>query len=279
LADLGVFRLHFGVQTLSDPLRDLLGRRETASEAFRKIQPFLSDPRFVCSVDLLYGIPGQTAEDFLGDIRTLSESGADGFAFYGLNFSGALRRHMETHRMTECDPIEKFRMYFLGRAEIRSKGYAERFFSHFGNSRDLNLYSTYPARNEYGLAFGARADGRIGRLHFRHLPLKRYLDAVNDGRLGVEWAYLEDGSRAFISDLETGLMSTFVPESALSRAKETAGASLEGIVDLWRHSGLVEKENGGFRLTFSGCYLLADMMRQVRRLHGSSGTIPPHHIP
>lgn len=63
LWDLGFRRLHVGVQTLEEPLRREIGRRDSSETVLERIADCLSRG-FVTTVDLLYGLPGQTVAGF-----------------------------------------------------------------------------------------------------------------------------------------------------------------------------------------------------------------------
>jgi oxygen-independent coproporphyrinogen-3 oxidase len=70
----GVTRLSFGFQSLDDRNLSLLGRIHSAD----RCRAILADPlltRFVSiAVDLMYGLPGQTAESCVGTLRIVAES-------------------------------------------------------------------------------------------------------------------------------------------------------------------------------------------------------------
>jgi coproporphyrinogen III oxidase-like Fe-S oxidoreductase len=74
LAEMGIRRIHFGVQTLADPVRQLIRRREPAQSVLEKVTNAVRTGQIV-SVDLIFGLPGQTLTGFLVSPRWLRYSG------------------------------------------------------------------------------------------------------------------------------------------------------------------------------------------------------------
>jgi len=89
LDTLGFTRLHIGVQSLEDPVRRLISRREPAATVLEKIVRAV-EMGWVVSVDLIFGLPGQSLEGLLTDVKKLTEAGVHGFSLYELQLSSSL---------------------------------------------------------------------------------------------------------------------------------------------------------------------------------------------
>jgi oxygen-independent coproporphyrinogen-3 oxidase len=266
--ELNIRRIHVGIQTLRDDLREFIGRRENAKTVESKIKLLVRD-EFITSADILYGIPGQDFDDVRSDISFLIENGLDGFALYELQISRVLDKIIRKNPELIPDKLKSYQMVLMGKKFLNEAGYQNVFFNHYGNHRDKNLYFTFPARNEDCLAFGTIADGLIGPLFYRHLPLKKYNDAIKSGSPGIDFAFAEDDQRITIRAFESYLMATRIPESAIETMINTFGHSFHGIWDMWVAAGLVEKTDGtpDYALTGNGCWLLSTMMERLRQLH------------
>lgn len=85
--DAGANRFSFGVQSFDTKLRKSLGRRlpkEDLIERINRIKELGGDQACVV-VDLIYGLPGQTLEDWLEDVRIVQEeTRLDGVDLYRL---------------------------------------------------------------------------------------------------------------------------------------------------------------------------------------------------
>jgi len=73
LADCGVNRLSLGVQSFSDAMLSFLGRVHTAAQGERAIQAAYDAGIHNLSLDLMYGLPGQTLTDVRCDVERLSQ--------------------------------------------------------------------------------------------------------------------------------------------------------------------------------------------------------------
>lgn len=80
---MGVNRLSLGVQSFDDDVLAILGRAHTAQEAIDAVK--MAKGRFEnVSVDLMAGIPGQSAESFIRSVETAIELGVKHVSVYPL---------------------------------------------------------------------------------------------------------------------------------------------------------------------------------------------------
>lgn len=267
MADQGLRRIHVGVQTLDDTLRLLIGRTSRGREVRERLADLIT-PEFITSVDVLYGLPGQPREKFLDDLESLIDLGVDGFALYELNVTPRMERRLAGRAEYGIDKLVNYGMLLEGKKLLNRRGFMNVFFNHYGGPRDRNLYFTHPGRGEGCLAFGAIADGKLGPLSFRHNKYLSYMRAVQSGRMGLESGYIEDTWRARVSRFESALMSGTVREDERALMAVNFGPSFSGIWDLWLETGLLQpgEHPGDNILTGSGCWLLANMLEQLRRI-------------
>ncbi|MDE5819419.1 MAG: radical SAM family heme chaperone HemW [Lachnospiraceae bacterium] len=170
LADLrriGINRISIGVQSLQDDELALLGRIHRAAEVYR-LWEWTEQLQFRNrSLDLMSGIPGQTAESFLD---TLNKAAAlepehisaysliveEGTPFYAMYPNGAVDE--ETDR----------KLYALTKEVLKKHGYERYEISNYakdGYACRHNL--TYWMRGEY-LGFGLGAASLMGDVRFRN---------------------------------------------------------------------------------------------------------------
>lgn len=79
----GVNRLSLGVQSLDDARLKFLGRQHSAGEALRALDAAKGTFRSV-SVDLIYSLPDQTADDWRAELSRTLSLGADHLSLYEL---------------------------------------------------------------------------------------------------------------------------------------------------------------------------------------------------
>lgn len=85
LCHAGVNRISLGVQSFQPPLLRFLERTHTPEEAAGVLRQLL--PRFrSVGVDLIFGVPGQTLEQWRADLRRVIDLGVPHVSTYGLTF-------------------------------------------------------------------------------------------------------------------------------------------------------------------------------------------------
>ncbi len=85
LRQAGVTRLSLGLQTPEDPLLAGIGRRHTLADFLRVYHSARAMGTFSISVDLIFGLPGQTLEGFLKGLDQVLALEPDHLSLYGLD--------------------------------------------------------------------------------------------------------------------------------------------------------------------------------------------------
>lgn len=257
LWSLGFRRLHVGAQTLEDPVRRLLGRREPGETVVRKLARAL-DLGFVTSVDLLYGLPAQSAAGWIDSLERLAGIDLHGFSVYEIQATPRNRRFLDRHAARR-DPLRNFLWLLAGEQLLCGRGYRKTHFTHFARPRDTNLYYSHPERQEDLLALGPTADGSFGPYHYRHPELPEYLRGPVPGPPVLQGGVAETSREQRLRPLSTELMSGRVERRTLC----SLGA--EELLDDWRNWALVAEEPGcdRFALTASGSWFVSAMLDQV----------------
>ena len=84
LRALGVNRLSMGVQSLHDPTLRVLGRIHTAAEARASYEDARRAGFGNVNLDFIFGLPGQTVEQWDATLREIAAWGAEHFSLYSL---------------------------------------------------------------------------------------------------------------------------------------------------------------------------------------------------
>lgn len=84
LRALGVNRLSMGVQSLHDPTLRVLGRIHTAAEARASFDDARRAGFDSINLDFMFGLPGQTVEQWEATLHEIASWGADHFSLYSL---------------------------------------------------------------------------------------------------------------------------------------------------------------------------------------------------
>lgn len=261
LGGLGFTRLHIGVQSLEDRVRQLINRRTLASIVLEKIARAIA-VGWIVSVDLIVGLPNQSLEGLLADIKSLAEIGVDGFSLYELQLSSRNRKFARQHALIDRDRSVN---YFLLQAASRlltSLGYRKTMFNHFARKRDTNRYFTFPERGEDCLALGTIADGVFGDYHYRHPEYAAYYRGINKAFPALHGGLRKNCLENQLHLLEVSLLSGSI-NSKLFRNVLGESRSNE-LFRCWRESALIEDDiqHGYLRLTANGSWFTGNMMAQ-----------------
>jgi len=255
---LGFTRLHIGVQSLQDEVRQSINRRATAGVVLKTIAAAV-EMGWIVSVDLIYGLPGQTLDGLLGDIRALAGVGVDGFSLYELQISTRNRRFIQRHGLYQRDSRLNYLLIQVASRTLLALGYKKTLFNHFAGAKDTNLYFTFPARGEDCLALGTIADGLFGDYHYRHPEYATYCHGVNAQSPGLEGGLRRNGLETRLQPLVAALMAGSVPPSLL------AGPAGQALLPRWRESRLLADDplTDNLCLTGSGSWFVGNMISQL----------------
>ena len=188
----GVNRFSLGVQTFDTDLRRKLGRTSDRETVLDTIARLTARNHASVAADLLYGLPGQTPEMLLDDLKTiLNETALSGLSFYRLRVHGnlALSQHLKEGRLPAVpDENACFELHRLGETYLESAGAKRLSVKHFGLSpRERNLHNELSAYKGACLPFGAGAGGRLGNFRFKqYSDLKTYAEKVRSGVKPIE---------------------------------------------------------------------------------------------
>ncbi len=264
LEGLGFTRLHLGIQTLDDDIRQVLKRRESSARVLAKTSQALARG-WIVSVDLIYGLPGQTLRHLIRDIHTLAAAGVDGFSLYELQSSPHNRKFAHKHGLIHRDRSRNYLLFQAASHMLTALGYRKTLFNHFARERDQNLYFTFPARGEDLLALGTIADGVFNVYHYRHLDYKRYVKTVTHNFPGLQGGLQRTMQESRLYPLEIALFSTKISSQnfaeILGKDKATA------LLNRWHKAALIAREDPQGRryvMTHSGSWFIARMIEELR---------------
>jgi oxygen-independent coproporphyrinogen-3 oxidase len=203
LAEGGVNRVSLGAQSFQKPLLLALERNHEPEEVVRAVE--LLRPRFErWSFDLIFGVPGSTADDWVNDVETSLGLDPSHLSCYGLVYEKgtALWKQWQAGQVRSVDEETERAMYAHTIDRLAAAGLEQYEISNFarpGHECRHNL--VYWANDAYfGVGLGAaRYVGGVRSVNTRELP-----------------AYLR---RLEAGEPATGPTETLDPEA---RARETA---------------------------------------------------------
>lgn len=258
----GITRMSLGVQSFVPEKLASLGRRHTSSQA-ADVTSAASGIFNSVSVDLICGVPGETAAMWVSDLHAALELLPQHISVYMLSLEPKtlLHRNVSTGLVTVPDEGVQASMYELALAKLEPQGYLHYEVSNFclpGHHSRYNLASW--KREEY-LGFGPSAHSFLRssaeEIRFANVSsLLRYI--AKPGKVLAFREKLSDEERfteqVFLSlRINSGLDVEFL------RKENKLGHRLSQTIDRFAGKGWVRLHDGRLYLTGKG-FLFADLI-------------------
>jgi oxygen-independent coproporphyrinogen-3 oxidase len=251
LCDHGVTRVSLGAQSFQLHLLRVLERRAAPSDVRRAVYLLRDASLDNISLDLIYGIPGQSAADLDGDLAEAVALEPEHLSCYELEAKPGTRfthNHGDELRR-QADAMES---YFERVVETLTaagyRWYETANFCRKGREARHNL-AYWLGRDYLGLGIGAVST--VGGLRWRNAPrLAPYVEALSSGRATErEVEHLDEEVR-----LRERVMLGLRLDEPLALSDVRPAVDAEALARLER-LGLAELGGGGLRLTDRGRFL------------------------
>ncbi len=247
VAKSGINRISMGLQSADNSERAILGRRGGCNDVERAISRARSAGIYNISLDLMLGIPNQTAESLQKSILFCKEMGAKHVSAYILKIEEGTPFYARKSALLLPDEDETCDLYLYAVDELKKAGYNQYEISNFSHEGYESRHNLKYWRCEEYLGLGASAHSFVNGKRFYY---ERNIDGfisgqppVDDGEGGNEEEYIMLALR-----LEEGLIfenyekkfASPVPDSTIKKAKQ-----------LEKH-GLVKVTENKISLTVNG---------------------------
>ena len=256
---LGINRLSIGVQSFHDAELRPLGRVH-GGELARSAVTLAVASGIRTSLDLILGLPNQTAASFRSTLDTAIALGAGHLSIYMLDLEegSVLRRQVASGKVTLPDDDLVARLYLDAVDRLRDAGYAQYEISNFARPAEESRHNLrYWQREQYhGLGLGAHSF--IGERRFANpRDLVRYIAAPGEPDFVEELTETEEKR-----------------ETIFLRLRQPAGLDYADVVRLCGQEGVAWIEQGvsegwlrqdGARVAFtpSGFLLSTDLISRL----------------
>lgn len=211
LKDRGVTRLSIGVQSFSDDILSTLGRAHTADEASLAVHAAREAGFRNISLDLIYGVPGQTGEVWQKTLESAVSLRPEHLSAYCLSLDegSALRHEAAAGRLAMPDDELVASMYSNCIAYLSRMDYRQYEISNFSvPGHECRHNNNYWIRGEY-LGFGPGAWSFIGTRRWANVAdLNEYASRIASGITAEGTAEVLDRSQEAAEFLMLGLRRT-----------------------------------------------------------------------
>jgi oxygen-independent coproporphyrinogen-3 oxidase len=261
LYEAGVTRISTGVQTFSQKRRDVLELRYTADDIFKWIDMVRKYPFKDVSIDLMYGLPGQTLKEFENDLQTAVSLPVDHFSIYKLTVFAYVKLYKELENKTVPElPQEEqiFEMYLAADRILKENNYIVQSSQEYCRKDNKSRFwdQTYDGYGD-NLSFGAFSFGYVNGISYQNLPNpKDYIAAAGEGKFPIKMVSRKITTEQLLErTMMLGFRRSFIEKSVFY---EQYGKYMEDvygdILKEFHDQGYICDNGSGYELTPLGRY-------------------------
>ena len=251
----GFNRVSLGIQCDDDKILESIGRPHTYEQAVSAVKKIRRAGFKNFSLDLIYGLPGQTLESWQKTLRNVLSLSPEHISCYGLKVEEGTPLYEMQDFLTLPDDDMQADMYLSAVEILRSKGYRQYEISNFcRRGRESRHNLKYWNGEEY-LGFGPDASSDFAGKRFKIIrDLRGYIQGIQEGGTVIE-------------DVQTMLPRERAGEYLMTRLRTSRGieaseyeqlyllpfAPIEAVLEECRKRGHAQKNGAGnWRLTVEG---------------------------
>lgn len=253
----GFNRISMGIQTFQPRILRMIGLPENASErGVEDIERLRRMGFRDVSIDLMYGFPSETLEEWAADVQTGIDLGVTHMSVYNLHLEPnvPLARRIRDGELTLIPQGEAIRMFEHAMDALHAAGYVHFAGPDFAKA-DVGCKQL---RNTFGdgdnLAIGPGATGYVDGLSYANIyPIEQYISSTRSGTLPVDM-YLRATEKTRMERTIISSVDLFEIDKARFHAKhgvrfeETYRAVLDDLLA----KGVIEEDPDRVRLTRTG---------------------------
>lgn len=183
----GFNRVSLGIQSDDDHILETIGRPHSYEQAVTAVHQIRKAGFKNLSLDLIYGLPGQTLESWQATLQNIMALKPEHISCYGLKVEEGTPLYECKDFLNLPDDDAQADMYLSAIEILRTKGYRQYEISNFcyrNNESKHNL--KYWSGGEY-LGFGPDASSDFAGKRFKIVrDLHRYIDGIRNGGTVLE---------------------------------------------------------------------------------------------
>lgn len=261
LREAGVTRVSMGVQSFQPALLDALGRQHTREQIYRAYERIRAVGFPSVNLDLMFALPGQTAEECAEDVRAAVALAPDHLSTYCLTFEEDTKLWLKLSQgRVKLDPEREAELYEATWAQLAELGYAQYEVSNFAKPGHRCLHNLNTWRMHEWIGLGPSAASQHGGWRGGNVAdLEKWRAAVETGvrmtedRMAVTPAALAEDALIFGLRMNDGVDVDHWKERAPEAPWTTVDAALANLGD----AELLVRDGARVRLTPRG-RLIAD---------------------
>lgn len=273
---LGLNRISIGMQSAVSSELALFGRRHDVRMVIDAVGAARAAGFENVNLDLIYGIPGQTLENWRMTLRQALDLASDHLSLYALTLEGGtpLKADVEAGRVPQPDDDLEADMYDLATDMLGEAGYEQYEISNWTKPGYASRHNLQYWRNLPYAGVGPGAHGFAGGIRYSTvLQPPRYIQLLKGSGTEYEFPRTPATARAVRVDRETEISETLMMGLRLTQEgiRRTAFRQRFGVDLLELHAEAIEKfvnygllyvDDDVVRITSAGRFLSNAIIRE-----------------
>ncbi|QIU92662.1 radical SAM family heme chaperone HemW [Bacteroides faecium] len=267
LSTLPFNRLSMGIQTFDDATLKLLKRRHDARTAIEAVDRCRQAGFSNISIDLIYGLPGETKERWENDLRQAIDLNVEHISAYHLIYEEdtPIYKMLKQHQVSEVDEDSSLEFFTLLIERLQKAGFEHYEISNFCRPGKYSRHNTSYWQGISYLGCGPSAhsfDGMTREWNVSSIDL--YIKDIEENRRAFEIEHLDQVTRYnefIITTIRT------VWGTPIEKLKQTFGNELweycRKMAAPYLENGKLEEHDGALRLTREGIFISDSIMSDL----------------
>ena len=184
----GISRISMGVQSFNDKILKDIGRihdSETVIRNIEMIKKYIDN----ISIDIIFGLPNQTADDIEKSLTKAAESGVSHISFYALKVEDGTEfaRREEKGLLNLPSEDEEREMYHIGKKILEERGFFQYEISNFAKKGFESKHNLVYWNVRPYIGMGLSAASNIDRKRYSDVSdFETYFRIIESGRLPID---------------------------------------------------------------------------------------------
>ena len=260
-------RISMGIQTFDDAWLKHLGRRHTAAKARQAVANARAAGYNNISIDLIFALPGSTAESWMHDLECAIALNPDHLSAYNLTYEEGtpLYRALQRGDFKELSEEENIRQFQMLIETMKRAGYRHYEISNFAKPGSESRHNSSYWNNTPYIGCGAAAHSYNGNSRQWNIAdIKEYIKGIENGEPVFEIEYLSEEERYNDTILTRLRTADGIPlEWMKQRFSKRLINQLVRIAEKEIALGNLKEENGHLSLTEKGIFISDSVIREL----------------
>lgn len=271
LKNAGVNRLSIGVQSFNDELLQRIGRVHRKEDVFRTIDAAEKIGFDNMSLDLMYGLPGQSIDDFKSSLEIAFTLNMKHFSAYSLIVEPktVFYNLMQKGKLSLPPQEQEAQMYEISMEEMEKHGYKQYEISNYAKPGFESHHNLTYWNNEHYYGFGAGAHGYIDGNRTSNIgPIKKYIEQIQQSGQAYQSMHKVTLEEKIEEEMFLGLRKIAGVDKAIFYKKY--GTKIEDIFGeqmmKLEKQGLISNSENAVKLTHNGKLLGNEVFQEFLSL-------------